>query len=611
MSPLASAGHRAYPLAVKQRAAIVSLQSHGDRSFLDDRTLALVSGDLRAAGVDNDLIVAVLDAREGDPFSSEAFRKLVAMLEHYDPIVYERVWSATLVQRLRESLPGHTFVSCEGEHALEDPPADYVCRGELRSTVPALLAHLRGEIPLPATTLARDGDGWRKGPWTAGPDRPRAFQPNLRPRVVNPEALPEARTFSIEGNSGCPYQADARANPLYAGVSIPPRYGRGCAFCTTGNQSERRPPAKTAEHVLEQLRYLRAHAPEIDRLVLKDQNPFGYLPELLEACKAEGLSGFSLLLETRADWFLKNQHRFERALETADGAGIGVAPFLVGIESFSRAELDRFNKGTTPETNEHFLAALDRWKGKHHSLDLRHASFGFVLLTPWTTMDDLRVNLAAVERTGLDRYRGHLLVSQARLYADTALYYLAERDGLLEPPSNGGEADASRRYGYFPAKRWRFRHADVARFAELADELTRRTGGRDQLRLWRCLLDAFDAASSPEEVSAESVLGNYSRRPRVERTQERFARLVRPLSFERRFADGWSFGTLTVDTGRVRVRLEHPREAALWMEIVPRGSSSCFARSRHYHIRHDAPTLTSAQRAALQVVCDAIMANGG
>ena len=40
--------------------AILSVHSHGDRSFLDDRELALVSGELREAGIDNDLVVAVI-----------------------------------------------------------------------------------------------------------------------------------------------------------------------------------------------------------------------------------------------------------------------------------------------------------------------------------------------------------------------------------------------------------------------------------------------------------------------------------------------------------------------------------------------------------------------
>src|SRR5262249_4167762 len=159
----------------------------------------------------------------------------------------------------------------------------------------------------------------------------------------------------------CPFQLDARENPLYAGVNIPDDYGRGCAFCTTGNHYDGRPNAETAASVLEQIRYVRAHAPELILLVLKDQNPFGYLTEVVESCAAERLSGFSLLLETRAEWFLRNATRFDRALAIAHGIGVRIAPFLVGIENFSQPELDRFNKGTTVAANIEFIQTLWRW----------------------------------------------------------------------------------------------------------------------------------------------------------------------------------------------------------------------------------------------------------
>lgn len=62
------------------RVAVLSLHSHDERSFLDDRALALVAGDLRAAGLDVELVVAVL-ARDG------ALEALVRALADRDVIV--------------------------------------------------------------------------------------------------------------------------------------------------------------------------------------------------------------------------------------------------------------------------------------------------------------------------------------------------------------------------------------------------------------------------------------------------------------------------------------------------------------------------------------------
>jgi hypothetical protein len=378
-------------------------------------------------------------------------------LGSYDAVVFERVWSADVVARVRAALPGRTFIHVRGEHVLDDPPADYVCAGAPRQSVPALVDFLRGAAcAAPEHTLVRKDGAWVPigGPTLARP-RARRFAPNLRPVVVDPAMFTSSRTFSVEGNVGCPYQADARDNPLYAGTVIPRRFGKGCAFCTSGNAYQAGPPAETAAAVLEQIRYVRAHAPELTRLVLKDQNPLAYLTEVVRTLADEGLGPFTLMLETRADWLTRNARRFDDALGAARAGGIRISPFLVGIESFSQAELDRYNKGTTAEANVEFIERLWSWRERYgETLDLESASFGFVLFSPWTTLDDLEQNLRAIRKTRFDELRGKVLLSRARLYPDTALYYLAARDGLLTGSYREGE-DSSRRYGYYPAHPWR------------------------------------------------------------------------------------------------------------------------------------------------------------
>ncbi len=485
--------------------AILSFHSHSDRSFLDDRELAIISGELRQQGVANDLLLTVVTKEiEGGEARRAIEDRLVEILSGYDPIVYERVWSPELIDRLRQRLPGKIFIGMRGEHLmLDSAPADIFCDYEPKQIIGPVIKWLRGESEVPPHGIyfrQANGDG-RPVEWVASEtDSPPsietyAYAPNLRPVVVNPEALPRIRTFSIEGNSGCPFQLDARDNPLYAGTKIPQGYGRGCAFCTTGNHYDGHPNVETAASVFEQIRYVRANAPELELLVLKDQNPFGYLTEVIERCEQEGVNGFTLLLETRAEWFLRNARRFDRALEVALRSGMRLAPFLIGIENFSQAELDRFNKGTTAEANIEFLETLWRWKEQYgEALDLSHAAFGFILFSPWTTLQDLELNLAAIRRTRFDRLRGSILLSRARLYPDTALYYLAERDGLLSDEFDSDAENASRRYGYYPSRPWRHLHEDVAHFAALATELADRNGSRDMVNVFEALLAAFRAS---------------------------------------------------------------------------------------------------------------------
>jgi hypothetical protein len=616
-----------------QPVAILSFHSHSDRSFLDDRELALLSGELRDGGIANDLVLVVVTREmEGEEGESDLERRLVDTLSGYDPIVYERVWSPGLVARLRRKLPGKVFVGLRGEHELLDSaPADIFCNGEPRQILAPLVRWLRGErAAAPAQTLFRRQSEGGAPPTWVGPEtseaataEPARYAPNLRPLVVNPESLPPVRTFSVVGNNGCPFQLDARENPLYAGTKIPERFGRGCAFCTTGNHYEGRPNVETAASVLEQIRYVRAHAPELRLLVLKDQNPFGYLTEVIERCAAERVSGFTLLLETRAEWFLRNARRFDRALEVARRIDVRIAPFLVGIENFSQPELDRFNKGITAEMNIEFLETLWRWKEQYgEALDLGHAAFGFILFSPWTTMEDLEANLAGIKRTRFDRLRGSILLSRARLYPDTALYYLAERDGLLADDFASESENASRRYGYYPSRPWKHAHADVAHFAALATELAERNGSRDMVNLFEALLDEFRAAGAGwAAITADDVWRRYQRlaagrpsqgpslSPASDTMRQRFARLVQPLSFDDTFADGWRFGQLRACPGLVELELQHAVEPRLVVELVPRGRGQHFRRSRHYDIRAAGREFTAAQRAALAVLSQAILEN--
>jgi hypothetical protein len=591
-----------------ERVAILSFHSHGDRSFLDDRDLAIVAGDLRDDGFPNDLVLVAFGA--GDEADRAVEEQLIERLSAYDAVVFERVWSAALVARLRAALPGRTFIYCRGEHDLDDPPADYVTPRNLRQGLPALLDHLAGTVASPpaGALVRRDGAWVAAGLPSLAPPRKRRYAPNLRPVIINPEGFPASRTFSIQGNQGCPFQADARDNPIYAGVTIPAGSGRGCAFCTTGNHYEARPVPDTAAFVLEQLRYVRTEAPELDRIVLKDQNPFAYLTEVVQTIAAERLGPFTLLLETRADWLTRSVRRFSAALEAAGPSGIRICPFLVGIESFSQPELDR--------SNIQFIERLWELREAHPvALDLESASFGFVLFSPWTTLDDLEANLRAIQRTRFDRLRGRVLHSRARLYPDTALYYLAERDGLFTEAHREGE-DSSRRYGYYPARPWRFQHEETAHFAALATRLVEETGGRDEIPLFADLVAAFRSTPDFRSITAEQFLApRAAASPRGDTgaappaLRQRFEKLLRPLRLDSTFAGGWRFADLVTAPGLLRVQLMRPGEESVVLDIVPRGTGPSCARSRHYDMRYENRQVSAVQQHAINEVCRVIAAN--
>ena len=458
----------------------------------------MLSGELRAEGVDNDIIAAVIDPAAPDA----ALSALAQALQSYPVVLYQRIFSQAVAEALREILPQHTLIAVRGEHAF-DPPADHVLAAPATDLVLNLLKHATGaEMAAPGR-----GSGTALLPESRlVPPRQRAFTPNLEPVWIGPK--PEQSDFFVlHGNAGCPYQNDARDNEYFSGVELPRGVGRGCGFCAAGNSYEALSLEAALERVLEQVRYLRQHAPNIERLVLKDQNPFAYLEQLFDRAMADNLTPFTLLLETRADWFLRAQARVERILKRLRGTRFRLAPYLVGIENFSPVELARMNKGLQVETHVEFLAWLRKMVARYPDvLDLSHSAFGFVLLTPWTTRQDLELNLDGIQRTRLHELRGELLLSRLRLYPDNALYYLAQRDGLLTDAFDEDSEDASKRYGYFPATPWRFRDPYVARFSRLAGQAHEAVAGRDEPKLFAALLDALDAGTKPEAVTLSDVL---------------------------------------------------------------------------------------------------------
>jgi hypothetical protein len=104
----------------------------------------------------------------------------------------------------------------------------------------------------------------------------------------------------------------------------------------------------------------------------------------------------------------------------------------MGIENFSPDETERFNKNITEEQVGQLLEQTrkleDEWPGvvRFH----QYNGFSTILFTPWTTLDDLRLNLDAFKR--LERFDfNYVLTTRLSILEGRPIHLLAERDGLL------------------------------------------------------------------------------------------------------------------------------------------------------------------------------------
>ena len=90
-------------------------------------------------------------------------------------------------------------------------------------------------------------------------------------------------------------------------------------------------------------------------------------------------------------------------------------------------------------------------------------SQGFILFGPWTTLEDLEANAAALSMLDFRKLRGGLLGSKLRLNPDAALVAKADADGLLLTTHTRGDEDNATQTGYQAELPYRFADPETAR----------------------------------------------------------------------------------------------------------------------------------------------------
>lgn len=290
--------------------------------------------------------------------------------------------------------------------------------------------------------------------------------------VVRPPPQAGPLRKHLIGNQGCPYRTARNRTGFLEGAALPPGVtAAGCTFCDRPAY-EPLTRAATLDVLGHQLDGVLGAYPDVDELVLVDEHGLRYLEGFVERFGARlartvGHDGQpapprELLLSTRVDWLLQALPQLEGLLGRLP-AGLRLVAYLLGVENFSPMELARFNKGISPRQIGQALTALERLSRDHEGLRVE-SSFGFILLTPWTTPTDLALNLAYLRRFDVDAWRDQIGATRLRLYRDTALYYAALRDGLLEPAERV-EGDDDVGFGYEHAERWRFQDERVGPMA--------------------------------------------------------------------------------------------------------------------------------------------------
>jgi pyruvate-formate lyase-activating enzyme len=506
------------------RAGFVTQFGSSAGAFFSDVLLASMCADARARGHEGHPLHVYWDGRD-DANDAEVRRRFVAWAEAHalDVLVVERVVDVATVAALRRARPDLVIVLvARGEGFAQIEGVDWALVDDAQAVTPGLRAHPTDEfrrafvrwLDAPDEASREDVPGMAR--LHAGePRAPKSSIAVLRSRerlgfapALDGETLflgadgPPPRWYTVYGNAGCPYARDVAEVAAYRGLPVldaPPAHAAGelsglarygCSFCHMGGDYEKRADEEVVAGVVDQVAYLLAALPDLDRVILSDQNPQRYLARLLEVAASRGLRPLRWLIQTRADAFLRDLEHVRRATEVAERVGARLALYLVGFESFSDEELERYNKGLSADTLVAAVGAMralrESSRGRFDFAEIRGHSL--ILFNPWTRPSHLLESAEAMRANGLAELFHDVAWNRLRLYPNLPIHHLAARDGLIADAfADASLAGATREKGYNVETPWRFQDARTALAYELCARLKRTLGREGELAQLRAV----------------------------------------------------------------------------------------------------------------------------
>ncbi|MEK7859526.1 MAG: hypothetical protein AAB320_10350 [Elusimicrobiota bacterium] len=350
-----------------------------------------------------------------------------------------------------------------------------------------LVMPLPGDLPAAGPGQAWRGEaahcGWFldwlgvEDPALAGRYLIEAVVPGYKAVLANKEARAAQPQITIAGGVLCANRRTVAKNPHFSGVDLAGLDHRGCSFCPCATRAPLTGPRTRALPLIAaQFRQILKTAGrggrDKNRYEFFDIRSFWKFDEVFALILRLGLPPSVFLFNPRLDDVLRLRDRIERTLPALAEAGHEVRMLSMGAENFSERENTRFNKGISLDQVDEFLALTKRWgeayPGVFKPYKAGHpvVEIGFILFTPWTTLEDLRLNLTRAAERGFPG-RGYWLYSILLLEPATPIFRLAEKEGVIVESF----PDRGQVYGLFKNEgeledvhAWRFKDPKVADF---------------------------------------------------------------------------------------------------------------------------------------------------
>ncbi len=262
------------------------------------------------------------------------------------------------------------------------------------------------------------------------------IHPSYQAQDLNVAA--ERAEWRIEISVGrfCTWKRPLSDNPHFAAL---PEVGSwsGCSFCEaadTPSEPSRVKPMDAAFRHLDAARVLASESGRRTAFNLGGSALFLRFREFFARVLAfRDFPPSRFLFVCRIDEFLRLADGVEEMLPAIESAGHQVVVFSMGIENLSAVENERFNKGISADQVLAVRERMARIKKRFPSgFDFPAGNLSFILFTPWTTVDDLAINLREARRIGLD-IGGNFLRSRLQLIPGRPITALAQSGDLLLP----------------------------------------------------------------------------------------------------------------------------------------------------------------------------------
>jgi len=268
-----------------------------------------------------------------------------------------------------------------------------------------------------------------------------AVMPVFERMLFDPEGLRAAgQPLRVIEERACLYRRALAGNPAYARTpSQQTRDHVGCAFCEKaagylGAQQNGTglltPPLELTLRQLAAYQRSPRDARTTDEVLVESGAIAADLRTFLAEVLARGLEPTTFYFMPRIDEFVGQAARIEALLPRLRDAGHRVGLLSTGLENFSPRENERFNKGISAEQIWACVAVIQRLEQTYPTAFVAESGFfAGILFTPWTTPEDLRINLEAARKLG-SAWLSRVVGVRLQLRPGTPIAELAQVDGL-------------------------------------------------------------------------------------------------------------------------------------------------------------------------------------